>query len=261
MISIVTAYYNRKSLFYETLKSIGRSKFKYFELIVVDDGSSAEHRLEEYLAVFPFMRIIRLEKENKWYTNPCIPFNIGIRAAIGDIIVLQNPECLHVHDVLTYVNENIDDRKYITMSAYYLDEKTTKELPKYSDNNYIADYLKTLPQQGTGGDKMGWFNHSIHRPVYYHFCSAITKKNINLLGGFDERYAYGISYDDNEFIERIGRLGLNMVIADNVSVIHQWHPTFFYLNANFKILHEKNRRLYENVTKKETGYIVNNNMK
>ena len=262
MISIVTAYYNRKSLFYETLKSIARSNHKNIELIVVDDGSSIEHRLEEYLTVFPFMKIIRLEKENKWYANPCIPFNIGIRAAVGDIIMLQNPECLHVHDILTYVSENIDDRKYITMSAYYLDEKTTKELPKYSDNNYIADYLKTLPQQGTGGDlKMGWFNHSIHRPVYYHFCSAITKKNMNLLGGFDERYANGISYDDNEFIERIGRLGLNKVIADNVSVIHLWHPTFYYADANFMILHEKNRLLFENVTKKETGYKVNNSAK
>lgn len=75
-ISIVTAYYNRKQLFYETLKSIAKSKFEDFELIVVDDSSLPEHRLEEYLNEFSFIRIIRLEPENKWYVNPCIPFNI-----------------------------------------------------------------------------------------------------------------------------------------------------------------------------------------
>lgn len=264
MISIVTAYYNRKKLFYETLKSIAKSKFKDFELIVVDDASFPEERLENLLIDFPFMKIIRLEPENKWYINPCIPFNIGIRAAVGNIIILQNPECLHVHDVLTYINKNINDSNYISISTYALNEEITATLSKYCDDNTVGDFLKTLPQQPSGGIPLtggipiiGWYNHSIYRPVHYHFCSAITKKNMEKLNGFDERYAYGIGYDDNDFIERVKRLGLKLIISDTVSVIHQFHSIVYYLMPNVMQLHEKNRTLYFNVTMKEIKYKAN----
>jgi len=264
-ISIVTAYYNRKKLFYETLKSIAKSKIKDFELIVVDDGSSSEQRLEEYINEFSFLKIIRLEPENKWYTNPCIPFNIGIRAAIGDIIILQNPESLHVHDILSYVNENIDDTKYITMSAYALDETLTQTLIEHNKNNTVNDFMKSLINNKythkTFGlsdvGNIGWYNHSIYLPSYFHFCSAITKKNMDLLGGFDERYANGISYDDNDFVERVNRLGLNKIINDDISVFHQYHEAVYYKLPNFRELHERNKLLFENVTKKETKYNAN----
>lgn len=261
-ISIVIAYYNRKKLFYETLKSIEKSKFKNIEVIVVDDGSSSDERLEEFISEFPFLNIIRIEPENKWYVNPCIPFNIGIHSAIGDIIVIQNPECLHLHDVLTYINENIDDTKYITFSTFSLDKNLTNELPKYIKKNMTDELLNNLPQSlvktnSETFEHLGWFNHSKYSPTYYHFCSAITKKNMYLLNGFDERFAKGISYDDNEFIERVGRLGLTKIIVDDVSVVHQWHPSIFYNMDNTLELQEKNRLLFQDVVLKEKTITVN----
>ena len=60
-----------------------------FEVIAVDDGSDELERLEDLQVVFPFLRVIRLEKQNKWYKNPCIPFNIGFEAVKGDKITLK----------------------------------------------------------------------------------------------------------------------------------------------------------------------------
>lgn len=257
-ISIVTAYYNRKKLFYETLKSINKSKFKDFELIVVDDCSSPENRLECYLKEFSFLRIIRLERENKWYINPCIPFNIGIRDVKGEVILLQNPECIHVHDVLTYVNENISDLNYLSMAAYGLSEELTPSIPEHNNNNSLVELFKTLPQQTyMGGNKNGWYNHSKYRPASFHFCTAITKKNMNLLGGFDERYAYGICRDDVEFIDRVKRLKLNIIMNDNIGVIHQYHPTVTYNLPNANELQEKNLKIYKYITMLETKINVN----
>ena len=65
MISIVTAYYNRKKLFYETLKSINRSAFKDIEIIAVDDASSPEERIEDLMDEFPYLKVYRLEKKHK----------------------------------------------------------------------------------------------------------------------------------------------------------------------------------------------------
>jgi glycosyltransferase involved in cell wall biosynthesis len=259
MISIVTSYYNRKQLFYETLKSITKSKVKDIELIVVDDGSSPEHRIEDFLTEFPFIKIVRLEKENKWYSNPCVAFNIGIRKAKGDIIVLQNPECLHVHDVLTYITENLNDSNYLTISAYGVNNEINKLIPTHLENNTLIDFFKTLPQQPyVGYESIGWYNHSIYRPVGYHFCSAITRTNMEKLNGFDERYATGIGYDDDELLIRIMyKMGLRRIIEDKISVIHQYHDTVSWNKPNADSLTEKNRSLLHNVTMKEPKYNVN----
>jgi len=120
MISIVTAYYNRKDLFRRTLKSISQSVVKDLEVVVVDDGSSHEHRLESLFEEFPFLKIMRLEAGDKWYTNPCVPFNVGIKAASGDIVILQNPECFHSGDILSYVDKNLTQNDYFAFSTYAL---------------------------------------------------------------------------------------------------------------------------------------------
>lgn len=258
MISIVTAYYNRKQLFHETLKSITKSAYKDIELIAVDDGSSPDQRIEDFVENFPFLKIIRIEKENKWYSNPCVTFNIGLREAKGDIIVLQNPECLHVHDVLSYINEKVNNYNYITISAYGVNNDINKAIPTYTENSTLIDYFKTLPQQTyVGWDSIGWYNHSRYRPVAYHFCSAISRDNMGKINGFDERYAKGIGYDDNEILVRIARLGLKIIIEDNISVIHQYHDTVTWNRPHAAELTEKNRKLLYEVTVKETGYKAN----
>ncbi len=257
MISIITAYYNRKALFVETLKSISRSKYKDIELIAVDDCSDKEHNIEDLIGDFPFLNVVCLYKKNKWYTNPCIPFNIGIRQAKGDIILLQNPECLHVNDVLSFMVENVTDKNYITTSTYGLNAEYTTMLPFRAEQSNFLEWFKDLPQDKFRGwdinDGNGWYNHPVYSPTYYHFCSVMTKRNMDKLQGFDERYATGIAYDDDDLVERITRLGLQKIITTDVIVIHQNHSRKYnHQRKNYSSLWEKNKILFNNVTKKET---------
>jgi GT2 family glycosyltransferase len=240
MISIVVAYYNRKKLFAETLYSINKSKYRDFEVIAVDDGSDEEERLEDL--DYSFLKIIRINPNDKWYHNSCVPYNTGIKEAKGDIIILQNPECYHVNDILSYVAENSDDSNYISMACYSISEDMSL---RDSVKNF-----RSLPQQSVI-NYVGWYNHRVCRPVHYHFCAAISKRNLNILGGFDERYAMGIGYEDNEFIDRVKRLGLKMIISDK-AVIHQWHPKVYDLSANKEYfeLYNKNAFLHKQ-TKRE----------
>jgi glycosyltransferase involved in cell wall biosynthesis len=257
MISIVTGYYNRKGLFARTLLSISKSAYKDIEVIAVDDGSSPEHRLEDLTTEYPFLKVIRLEKENKWWINPCVTFNIGLRAAKGDIIVLQNPECLHVHDILSYFAENINDTNYISISAYGIDPPLTDELPKHIVDNTVDELVKSLPQVAyRGWTTLGWYNHSAHRPVHFHFCSAMSRNTMARLNGFDERFALGIGYDDDEIIVRLRKLGINLVIEDRISVIHQYHESSWN-PPNAGQLCERNRQIVDNVTRREPHAYVN----
>ena len=61
------------------------------------------------------------------------------------------------------------------------------------------------------------------------------------LGGFDERYAGGIGYDDNDFIARI-RARMTVEITDSPLVVHQAHkPTDYVGNQK---LFARNQTLY-----------------
>lgn len=271
-ISIVTAYYNRKKLFENTLISISKQLDDHkldLEVIVVDDGSDEDERLEDLLEKYSFLRIIRLEKKDKWYFNSCIPFNIGFKEAKGDIIVLQNPECTHYGDILKYAVENITQKNYISFACFSLGIETTNDIEAYLNN---AEKLKQLIQNnnvGYIGDGVDcWYNHSIVNPKGYHFCAAITKQNLYDLGGFDERFARGIAFDDNEFLYRINLKGLEIQIIDDPIVLHQNHYSKITYTTDKNLLDdenyqrrlklaEKNRILFELVTKSKKPWRAN----
>lgn len=250
MISIVTAYHNRKDLFYNTLKTINKFKGNLeVEVIAVDDCSSDEHRIEDLKTEFSFLNVIRLEKENKWYINPCAVFNIGFKHAKGDVIIIQNPECIHVGDVLEKASR-IGDSDYFSFGCYSIDQNKTELLGvKLKDDFNLESILNIIEpnyRPVTHDGDNGWYNHAMLRPVGYHFCSVITKKNLDNLGGFDERFAHGIAFDDNEILLRIHKKGLNVKIINNPFVVHQWHySTHNYQHLNVHELIDKNRKLLE----------------
>lgn len=263
-LSIVIAYFNRKDLFKRTLKSISLSKFKDFEVIAVDDCSSEEHKIEDLMSEFPFLQVVRLEKVDRWYVNPCVPFNVGFKKAVGEIILIQNPECFHFGDILSFVNERLRENDYFSFSTYAITKAQTDAMSKLNYDNIIEECKKiVLPcvesvfrQEGVPG----WYNHTRHRPVAYHFCSAMFKKKLDELNGFDERFAKGVAYDDDDFIMRIRRNKMDIKIIDEISVLHQWHMGVNYQIPNSHALHEKNKQLFYNVTSKENIVYAENNL-
>lgn len=263
MISIVTAYYNRKQLFINTLNSIKNQNFKgEFEVIAVDDGSSEDERLEDLQKIYPFLKVIYLDPRNKWYKNSCIPFNIGFSAAKGDKIIIQNPECLHLDEILRYVEKYLTEGNYISFAAFSLDKATTERAKEiFSNRHLIDDIIKKHDICFKMDGELGWYNHSEHRPSFYHFCSCITKKDLFELGGFDERYALGIGGDDLEFVYRIQKKGMLLKIDDNIVVLHQNHYThnitFDEMLTQKRIEYKKNKDLFENVTKSLHKWKVN----
>ncbi|RBP46156.1 GT2 family glycosyltransferase [Roseimicrobium gellanilyticum] len=239
MISFVTAYYNRKTLFIRTLESILWHGGPEFEFVVVDDGSREEERIEDLVERFPFLRVYRLDPGRKWYMNPCIPFNFAIRQAKGDAIVLQNPECLHVGPILRHVHEHLRKGVYLTYACYALSEADTLSL--HGDASQVQaqagsfTFLDSVPVEMAGE---GWYNHSRIVPNGYHYCNAITRHDLEALGGFDERYALGFAYDDVELFHRIRMSGLEVRHVDKPSVLHQYH----YVNKRADVPWDKFRR-------------------
>ena len=130
-ISIVMSYHDRRKQLLKTLDSI-----HYFgdpEIIIVDDAS--DERIED----IPGITVIRIEPGQKTWINPCIPFNIGFARAKGDMIIIQNPECIHIGDILKYT-ENLKEGIIFSHGAYSLDYHLDYE-------GYDFDSLKYLIMQ------------------------------------------------------------------------------------------------------------------
>jgi len=243
------------------------SLIKDFEYIVVDDASSPVHRLEDLLPEFPFLKLKRVDPHNKFYLNPCIPYNMGIAEATGEFIILQSPECLHMGDILSYVGNNISINKYFVFSCYSLDEQKTKALQSVDFNadpftlytailNTIGG-LSTNSCESSAGRYNTWFAHSKYRPCMFNFLVALTAKDMKELGGFNEVFYDGHSYDDTEFSERVLKKKMEVVMIDEPYCLHQYHPSVLSNIPNFAARLEKNRFLYEKC-KESPEYYTNN---
>lgn len=250
-VSIVMAYYNRRKLLMNTLKSIQMSKEKdNVEIIIVDDASDDKQNIDDINKLFNLdIKIIKIKKGEKWWMNPCIPYNIGFKYVSNDIVIIQNPECLHFGDIVRTVVNNIEENKYLNFACYSIDSNKTELISKIGNNNINNQIGKIItPMNNKSVSKDGetaWYNHSVYRPHMLHFCSAIMKKDLDDLGGFDERFANGIAYDDNEFLLRIKRKGMNINIIDSPFVIHQFHGVTQYgMKQEFV---RKNAMLYQSI--------------
>ena len=233
MITIVIQYWNRPAQLANTLQSFKYSQSKDFNVLIVDNHSKEEI----HLYGFPYkVDILRLDKEYHYLAA----HNIGLKYAIKynpDIIIIQHSEIYHQGDIISYA-KNVTDKSYISFGCYSLGQGEQPETVNVNPrgNNFDGD--------------SGWYNHPVFRAGAHHFCSAITTENLIKLNGFDERFCQGVAYDDDDFRERIKRLGLEIEITSDPFGFHQWHPNGWATKPEL-IYH--NKALYEQI-QNETGY-------
>ena len=235
-ISIVMAYFNRKEQTIRTLNGFEKEYAnKYnFEVIIVDDDSKDSQKLDDILSNYSFpIKLIDIDSEEKGdRINPCLTYNKGFPEATGEIVIIQNPECFHVGDILEDVLDKLKEQDYFsyscfTANGYELTDDLLED-PTLINNEYFLKKNMTFP------DELNWYN-SPSMPVGYHFCSAIYKSKLNLIGGFDKRFSQGSCFDDDELLLTIKhtlKLNVEIISPDRGFVIHQFHGKSISVNIN-----------------------------
>lgn len=236
-ISIVMSYFNRKEQLRQTLESIKKSLYKNIEIIIIDDNSDEDERvntfINEYTKFFE-IKVITIENTEKTWINPCIGYNIGFKKATGDIIIIQNPEVMHVGDCISYIANNLKQNDWITFNCYgspnfnynkKLENKNKYELFDFINNSENRIGGNSVERNDVGG----WVNHFEKHFVSYHYLAAINRNDLlfKMNGGFDEIFKDGVGADDDDFIKRLIYNKFNFKISkfekDKPFCIHLYH--------------------------------------
>jgi glycosyltransferase involved in cell wall biosynthesis len=103
LISVVIPTYNRASLIAKTLESVFSQTYPYFEIIVVDDGST--DNTEEIVGRMKDARLFYFKKEN---AERAAARNYGMSKAKGGYITYLDSDDLLYPDALRYAAESIN---------------------------------------------------------------------------------------------------------------------------------------------------------
>lgn len=233
LFSIVMTYYNRRKQILNTLNNFQteyKSKNYNFEVIIVDDNSIIEEQLHDIpdMYSFPIKYILIDSNEKGDRVNPGGAYNKGFAEASGDIVIIQNSECYHIGDILKHCKENLTENDYFSYSCFAGKDfdNSDKLLSHYKLNkNTFSFKLANSPQKAATMGK--WYNHPVIRPVGYHFCSAIYRSKLELIGGFNKKFNEGYCFDDDVFLMEIKynlKLNIRIIPPNSVMVIHQYYP-------------------------------------
>lgn len=220
MISLVLPYWDR---FEAATASLKRLADLYqgldLEVIVVDDGSPQPFEAPPGLPID--VQVIRLPKKTV-PLNPCVPINVGVAAARGEVIALSNPENLHRGQVLNAMLDELSRgswQTYVMAAAWHVEGRC------WHCHSSLGAPVVDGVQMPSGS--------------HYHFMSMMRRELWDAARGFDEDYREGAGYDDPDFVLRLARAGARFVLRDDLVVDHvrtksraSWSPAMFMKNRS-----------------------------
>ena len=232
--SILMPYY-RKSMLHNTLVSFlhhyrGREDY---EVIILEDHKNISEKNEHdallniVSSFSPHIKICHIETSFKDCWAPSRMFNAGAKNANGDFLVLTNPECFHLTNVLAGFDLEISKNPDVYIIAACLNASCSGIVNKFEDFKY---------------EPKNWYQHSKHNNRKLHFCSMISKKLYNKIGGFDEGYDRGYGREDVDFLRTIIAKKIVVLANDNIMVIHMKHQKW----PDQKRLWKINKQYYRN---------------
>jgi len=239
-ISIIMSHRNRPDLLLLTLLKLNNSVFNNFEVVIVDDRSEKHLKpnfIDELYFNYPIKLITIENKDIEDIVCSSYVYNLAFKNSIGDIIIIQNSECLHFGDIPNYVSNNFNYDDYLCFPCY---SSNTKDINDYIINNEIniIDIDKKLDEKNID-EKYGvnfprWYQHKDISNRCLHFCTVISRNYFEMIDGFSEEYNNGFCFEDDDLIFKIRNiLKLNVISLNtnkNIGVVHMFHGRNKFVN-------------------------------
>jgi len=196
--SIIIPAYNAEKTIAECLQACLAQTYPDFEIVVVDDGST--DRTPEIARAFPNARLI--SKEN---AGPAAARNSGAKAAMGEVLVYTDSDCVPHPDWLVRLLDGLTDG-VVAVGGTYDCANPESRLARVIQAEIAIRHRRFAPEV----DFLGSFN------------VAYRKEGFDRIGGFNEEYRQA-SGEDNDLAYRLQEEpGSLRFCAD--AVVSHYHP-------------------------------------
>lgn len=217
LFSIIVPVYNRPHEIDELLESLTHQRYKNFEVIVVEDGSSisSQEWVEKYKD--------KMKIQYFYISNVRQGFarNYGFSKANGDYFIVFDSDCIIPENYLEEVHKNLTTHKWDAFGG------PDAAHPKFNPTQKAISYSMTSPFT-TGGIR----GNKKQMDTYYprSFNLGISREVWEKTGGF--KWTSGS--EDIEFSRRIYSLGFKVGLIPEALVYHKRRSTFglFYKQLN-----------------------------
>ncbi len=177
IVSVISGYYNRESLVFDSLQSVLDQSFPEFELIVFDDCSTDATfaRLQEFASKDQRVRIFR-NQVNLGFTKS---MNLHLRAATGKYIAVHG-------------SGDISHPDRLRKQFEFLEANETYALVSCKVNNVHANGRVTVREKGVGEIK---FTDLLESNRFFHGDVMYRRRVFEALGGYREVFRVAADYD------------------------------------------------------------------
>jgi hypothetical protein len=211
--TFIIPYFNRPSL-WNTLFT-----FKYFysdrddyQIFILEDKKNiglAEQKLTEIISDYLSLPIVRFKMGHDNYSCPCSTYNEGVARASSEYVIITNPECAHVTNVLEGFDKSCVVDNCIVCAC--MCAKWPEKIPAINATLYPLT-LETV-----------WYQHSIYNNRCLCFGIVMAKQKYILSRGFNEYFDQGCGRADVDFLKRSSKI-VKYIPKDDLLLVHQWHP-------------------------------------
>ena len=225
--SLVLPVYQRASLMFPVLRSIALARTPPMEVIMVNDGKRDDDLLllaGLFTTAQPrsTWKVINTGHEEKTYRNSSYPYNVGIKAAQGDVIIYCAGELIHLPDNFYILRSNYDSDKFLIGGTILFEAEKT---------NFSSEQ-RNDPQDIIDSGNYDFWHEDYYGNEFAHMMMKDTRSGVHAVsrsalidvGGFEESLT-ALGHNDGQMRRRmVNLLGLEQVMLPNVIIIHQWHP-------------------------------------
>lgn len=245
-------YYNRITQFIHTLDTIEETTYPkhLIEVICIDDRSEIEPCIINLAKYSYNIKIIysNFEKDNN-IINSAYVYNNAFKYINGEYIIIQNAECMHIGDIISYAGNHLTPNNIISFPCWATpDENVSKNLFMNRHNyNNIVDIINNNSNKlhDYPLEFKGWYNEKYLRPECLHFCNAMHINVFKQVGLFNTQINTLLGFDDNDYAERIMfHNNLDIIIPEHnykLFAVHQYHGKYNKPRSNELFLNSYNQ--------------------
>jgi len=233
--TVIITVYNRPAMLIACLRALALSTPRVDEVVVSDDGSSADNvcRMQAAFPDLPFpVRYVR--QEDHGYRLAAARNN-ALRQATGDYIISLDCDILLMPDAVMAHTRMARRGWFLAANRACVGVVETEEALQQAIHSRLLDVLWENADRSRLRRAHRQFQRNVwlrrlglakrHKPKILGCHFSIFREDIERVNGFDEAYV-GWGFEDDDFAMRLHKAGVRgRSLILEARALHLWHPS------------------------------------